>query len=153
MTNIPSIEKMLKSGMHFGHRTSKWHPKMAPFIFTKRNGVHIVDLIQTRTRLKEALEFMQKMKAVLVGEGLHIVKNSEQIHTIAWCSGAAQSYIEAAAELGVDAYLTGEISEQTVHIARENGLHFYSAGHHATERYGVQAFGEHLASHFSIKQL
>ncbi len=63
MTNIPSIEKMLKAGMHFGHRTSKWHPKMEPFIFTKRNGVHIVDLIQTRKRMKEALEFMQKMKA------------------------------------------------------------------------------------------
>ncbi len=63
MTNIPSIEKMLKAGMHFGHRTSKWHPKMEPFIFTKRNGVHIIDLIQTRKLMQEALEFMQKMKA------------------------------------------------------------------------------------------
>lgn len=98
-----------------------------------------------------AVDFGQKISTVLGRVPLHIGENSEQIHTIAWCSGAAQNYIEAAAELGVDAYLTGEISEQTVHIAREYGLHFYAAGHHATERYGVQAFGEHLATHFDLK--
>lgn len=74
-----------------------------------------------------------------------------EIRSIAWCSGAAQGYIEAAAALGVDAYLTGEISEQTVHMARELGLHFFSAGHHATERYGVQALGRHLAQHFDLQ--
>ncbi|MCW8900411.1 MAG: Nif3-like dinuclear metal center hexameric protein [Gammaproteobacteria bacterium] len=103
--------------------------------------------------LKEAMtaaDFSQKIMSALGREALHIGDNNEQIHTIAWCSGAAQSYIEDAAELGVDAYLTGEISEQTVHIAREYGLHFYAAGHHATERYGVQALAEHLASHFDL---
>lgn len=98
-------------------------------------------------------EFSQKISAVLAREPLHIGKNSEQIHTLAWCSGAAQNYIEAAAELGVDAYLSGEISEQTVHLAREYGLHYYAAGHHATERYGVQALAEHLASHFDLDHL
>lgn len=98
-----------------------------------------------------AAEFSQKIATGLEREALHIGDNNQQIHTLAWCSGAAQGYIEAAAELGVDAYLTGEVSEQTVHIARENSMHFYAAGHHATERYGVQAFGEHLATHFSIK--
>ena len=97
-----------------------------------------------------AADFSQKIASGLDREPLHIGDNNEQIHTIAWCSGAAQNYIEAAAELGVDAYLTGEVSEQTVHIAREHGLHFYAAGHHATERYGVQAFAEHLASHFAL---
>ena len=97
-----------------------------------------------------AADFSKEITAALGREVLHIGENSEQIHTLAWCSGAAQGYIEAAAELGVDAYLTGEISEQTMHIAHENGIHFYAAGHHATERYGVQAFGEHLASHFGI---
>jgi len=53
-------------------------------------------------------------------------------------------------EAGVDAYLTGEVSEQTVHFARETGLHFFAAGHHATERYGVQAVGNHLAAEFGI---
>ena len=71
---------------------------------------------------------------------------------MAWCTGAAQNYIEAALALGVDAFISGEISEQTVHVARETGIHFYSAGHHATERYGAMALGEHLAHHFGIEQ-
>ena len=54
------------------------------------------------------------------------------------------------AHLGLDAYISGEISERTVHIAREEGIHYYAAGHHATERYGVQALGKHLAEHFQI---
>ncbi len=61
MTTIPTIEEMLKAGMHFGHRTSKWHPKMEPFIFTQRNGVHIIDLRKTHKMLATALEFMKKM--------------------------------------------------------------------------------------------
>ena len=97
-----------------------------------------------------AVEFSQKITSILGRDPLHIGEGSKQIQSIAWCSGAAQGYIEAAAELGVDAYLTGEISEQTVHIAREYGMHFYAAGHHATERYGVQALGDHLAAHFDV---
>ena len=65
---------------------------------------------------------------------------------IAWCTGGAQGYFEDAIALGVDAYLTGEISEQHVHVARESGVAFIAAGHHATERYGVQAVGAHLAA-------
>ncbi len=57
---IPSIEEMLKAGMHFGHRTSKWHPKMKPYIFTVRNGIHIINLIKTRKFLENALEFITK---------------------------------------------------------------------------------------------
>ena len=75
----------------------------------------------------------------------------KKIKSIAWCTGAAQSFIELAVAAGVDAYLTGEISEPTVHIARESGIHFFSAGHHATERYGVQAVGKYLAEKFSIQ--
>lgn len=82
---------------------------------------------------------------------LHIVGQSAEIRTIAWCTGAAQSYIEQAAALGVDAFLTGEVSEQTVHSARELGIHFFSAGHHATERGGVQALGAHLADQFGLE--
>ena len=64
-----------------------------------------------------------------------------------WCS---TGFIELAVESGADAYLTGEVSEQTVHIARESGIHFFAAGHHATERYGVKAVGEYLADEYSI---
>ncbi|MEH6387012.1 Nif3-like dinuclear metal center hexameric protein [Pseudomonas profundi] len=82
---------------------------------------------------------------------LHIAGNDRPIKRIAWCTGAAQGYIEKAIALGMDAFVTGEISEPTVHSARENGIHFFAAGHHATERYGVQALGERLAAHFGIE--
>jgi dinuclear metal center YbgI/SA1388 family protein len=69
---------------------------------------------------------------------------------IAWCSGGAQGYFEQAIALGVDVYLSGEISEQTVHLARESGVAYLAAGHHATERYGVQALAAHLAERFGL---
>ena len=72
------------------------------------------------------------------------------IRRIGWCSGGAQGYFEQAIALGVDAYLSGEISEQTVHLARESGVAYIAAGHHATERYGVQALAAHLTQQFGI---
>ena len=72
------------------------------------------------------------------------------IRHVAWCTGAAQDLLEHAVALGVDAFLTGEVSERTVHLARESGVAFIAAGHHATERYGVQALGEHLANRYGI---
>ncbi len=80
-----------------------------------------------------------------------IVGGEHEIRTIGWCTGAAQNYIEQAAALGVDAFLSGEISEQTVHCARELGIHFFAAGHHATERYGVRALGDFLAGELQIE--
>jgi dinuclear metal center YbgI/SA1388 family protein len=79
-----------------------------------------------------------------------IVAGDRPVKHIGWCTGAAQSYLEQAAAAGMDAFLSGEISEQTVHAARELGIHYIAAGHHATERYGVQALGEKLASEFSL---
>ena len=72
------------------------------------------------------------------------------IRRIGWCTGAAQGYLEQAAGAGMDAFISGEISEQTVHLAREWGIHYFAAGHHATERFGVQALGEHLEKKFSL---
>ncbi|MBG6244287.1 Nif3-like dinuclear metal center protein [Candidatus Symbiopectobacterium sp. 'North America'] len=77
---------------------------------------------------------------------LHCGDNApSQITRLAWCSGGGQGFIEQAARFGVEAFITGEVSEQTIHIAREMGLHFYAAGHHATERGGIKALGEWLA--------
>jgi dinuclear metal center YbgI/SA1388 family protein len=76
---------------------------------------------------------------------------NRSISRIAWCSGGAQGYFEQAIALGVDAFMTGEISEQNVHVARETGVAFIAAGHHATERYGVQALGEHLVAQFGFE--
>lgn len=73
------------------------------------------------------------------------------IERVAWCTGGGQGYLEAAAGLGVDAYLSGEISEQTTHLARELRIAYLAAGHHATERYGVQALGAHLAERFQLR--
>ena len=82
---------------------------------------------------------------LLIGDG------DTRLQRVAWCTGAAQSYIEAAVAAGADVFITGEASGQTVHIAREEGIHFIAAGHHATERYGVQAVGEHLAAAFPLE--
>ncbi|MEN8107224.1 MAG: Nif3-like dinuclear metal center hexameric protein [Pseudomonadota bacterium] len=83
----------------------------------------------------------------------YIAGSSETIDSVGWCTGAAQSYIEAAIGLGLDAFISGEISEQTVHVARECGIHYFAAGHHATERYGVQALGAHLAGQFGLRHV
>lgn len=75
----------------------------------------------------------------------------KSIKKIAWCTGAAQSYIQHAIDIGADAFISGEISEQTTHIAHENDIVYVAAGHHATERYGVMALGSHLAEKFNIE--
>ena len=75
------------------------------------------------------------------------------LQRIGWCTGAAQNYLEAAARRGLDAFISGEISEPSVHIAREYGIDYFAAGHHATERYGVQALGERLSKEFAIEHI
>lgn len=72
------------------------------------------------------------------------------IERIAWCTGGAQDMITAAHEGGAQAFVSGEISERTTHLARELGIHYLAAGHHATERYGVQALGEWLAAEYGV---
>ena len=76
---------------------------------------------------------------------------TKPIQRIAWCSGGAQDYIEEAYRLGVDAYLSGEISERTYYQAQELGIHYFACGHHATERYGIQALGQDLAMRFGLQ--
>jgi len=73
------------------------------------------------------------------------------IETIACCTGGGQHYIDSAANQGIDAFLSGEASEQTVHVSNEMGIHFIAAGHHATERYGAQSIGQHLAEKYEIE--
>jgi len=96
-------------------------------------------------------ELLASLGRITGREPLHIAADVAGVRHIAWCTGAAQGYIEAAVAAGADVFITGEASEQTVHIAREEGIHFIAAGHHATERYGVQAVGEQLAQEFSLQ--
>lgn len=93
--------------------------------------------------------------ATMVGAGLGrqplvIGEPVRPVRRIAWCSGGAQSSFEQAIALGVDAYVSGEISEQTVHLARESGVAYLAAGHHATERGGVEALAAHLSEKFAL---
>lgn len=84
-------------------------------------------------------------------EPLLIHGHDREIRRVAWCTGGAQDMITLAYEAGADAFISGEISERTTHIAREMGISYFAAGHHATERYGVEALGEWLAGEFDIE--
>lgn len=86
MTQIPSMMDLLKSGMHFGHQKSRWHPKMKPYIFGVRNGVHIVDLERTVEQLEKALEYTRSLAAA--GKVVLFVGTKRQ----------AQPLVKAAAE-------------------------------------------------------
>jgi dinuclear metal center YbgI/SA1388 family protein len=115
------------------------------------NGDPDIGLFGTTASAVSGAEFARQMAAALGREPLHIAGTQRPVSRVAWCTGAAQNYIEQAARLGVDAFITGEVSEHTVHVARECDLHFYAAGHHATERYGVQALGDRLAREFDVR--
>lgn len=97
--------------------------------------------------------FVDRVANVLQRPPQVIGMTDKPLRKLAWCSGAAQSYFEQAIALGADAFLTGEISEQNVHMAEESGVTFIAAGHHATERYGIQALGEHLAGGFGLAHI
>ncbi|MGB7995471.1 MAG: Nif3-like dinuclear metal center hexameric protein [Photobacterium halotolerans] len=101
----------------------------------------------TGEQLAARIEKVLHRKPLHIGEG-----GPDLIKTVGWCTGGGQDFIDLAVAQGLDAYITGEVSERTVHTAREQGIHFFGAGHHATERYGVEALGEWLADehHFDV---
>ena len=100
-----------------------------------------LQLVQFAAQIGQALQRTPQF----IGDG------AKNIRKVAWCSGGGQGYFEAAIAQGVDAYLSGEISEQSFHLAKESGVAFIAAGHHATERLGIQALGEHVASRFGLE--
>jgi dinuclear metal center YbgI/SA1388 family protein len=77
-------------------------------------------------------------------------EDARPIRRVAWCTGGAQGFFEAAIAAGADAFLTGEISEPQAHLARETGVAFIAAGHHATERYGAPAVAAHVAAQLGL---
>jgi putative NIF3 family GTP cyclohydrolase 1 type 2 len=90
--------------------------------------------------------------ADVLGRHVTCVGGTDQtVLRVAWCTGGAQSYFEAAIAQGVDAFLTGEISEPQAHLARETGVAFLACGHHASERYGAPAVGAHVAQMLGIE--
>jgi dinuclear metal center YbgI/SA1388 family protein len=99
-----------------------------------------------------ALEALaQRVQTVLGRVPLVLPGDGRALTRIGWCTGGAQSYFEAAIAAGVDAFITGEVSEPQAHLARETGVAFLSCGHHATERFGAPALASHVAERFGIE--
>lgn len=91
-----------------------------------------------------AREQLRREPVIAPGDG-------RPLRRVAWCTGGAQGYFEAAIAAGADAFLTGEISEPQAHLARETGVAFLACGHHATERFGAPAVAAHVAAHFGVE--
>ncbi|WP_036179873.1 Nif3-like dinuclear metal center hexameric protein [Marinomonas sp. MED121] len=103
---------------------------------------------------EQALEIEQvkeRIEKALGRDVLFEASGKKLIKTVALCSGGAQGYIEQAVEMDADLYLTGEVSEQTIHLAREHGIHFVAAGHHATERYGAKAMAKFIMEELGVE--
>ncbi|CAL4322100.1 Nif3-like dinuclear metal center hexameric protein [Buchnera aphidicola] len=96
-------------------------------------------------------ELAQKIEKKFKKSPIHLYENApHDINRIAWCSGKGQGFLKDAYKLGVDAFLTGEISEETMHISQELGIHFFALGHHATERDGIIALGQWLKNKYCL---
>lgn len=99
---------------------------------------------QTVTELASTISSVLQREPLVLGD-------DKSLNRVAWCTGGAQSYIEKAAAEGCDLFISGEVSEQTMHLAKELGITYIAAGHHATERYGVQALAAELSAKFSLQ--
>ncbi len=118
-----------------------------------RFGLHERDQIGMYGQLSRAMsaeELARHISQVLGRQVLHLAGDEVPITRVAWCTGAAQNYIESTPALNVQAFISGEVSEQTTHFVRESGIHYYAAGHHATERDGVNALGDLLVQKFGV---
>lgn len=120
----------LEATGRFGEQDIGW-------LGTSNAGILGVLCEQVQTKLERSI--------TAVGDAKRTVKN------VAWCTGGAQGYFEAAIAAGVDVYITGEISEPQAHYAREMGVAYIACGHHASERYGAPAVAAHAAEHFGLQ--
>jgi len=103
--------------------------------------------------LAHAQALADRVEAVLGRPVLLVPGKAGPVRRIAWCTGGAQGHFEDAIAAGADAYITGEISEPQVHLARESGVAYLACGHHATERYGAPAVGAHVAAQFGLQHV
>jgi dinuclear metal center YbgI/SA1388 family protein len=115
-----------------------------------RFGEQDIGFVGSPAQAATAAEIAANLERELGRAVLLVGAGDRPVARLAWCSGSAQGWFESAIAAGADCYISGEISEQTVHLARESGVPFIAAGHHATERYGVMAIGEHLREQFGL---
>ena len=147
------IRSLLSAGMNLFayHLPLDWHPQVGNNVTLGEimgvEGCGPLNPSDTNTPLFKghlSPEITVQTLAGRLSDGLGrepLVIGEGNVNSIAWCTGAGQGYLDAAADAGADVFVTGEVSEQSVHTARERGIAFIAAGHHATERYGVQALG------------
>jgi len=147
--NLFAYHLPLDSHPQFGNNTLLG--KKLGFIETGRFGGQDIMMHGELPKKMTLKELEERISRTLLRKPQVIGDENKIIHRIAWCTGGAQNYFDAVIPQNVDAYITGEISEHNVHLARETGIAFISAGHHATERYGVQALGDHIAQKFSLQ--
>ncbi|WP_018981685.1 Nif3-like dinuclear metal center hexameric protein [Salinimonas chungwhensis] len=128
-------------GKLLNFETAKPHPDISPqgIVFEARLTTPI-----SQKTLATQLENVLGKKPLVEGDV------DQPIATVAWCTGGGQSFIDKAAEAGFDAFISGEVSEPTIHSAREQQIHYFACGHHATERYGVKALGDFLHEKFGL---
>jgi dinuclear metal center YbgI/SA1388 family protein len=103
------------------------------------------------TEFASAQTLAQRVESVLGRSVVLVPGRDGPLRRIAWCTGGAQSYFEAAIAAGADAFITGEISEPQAHLARETGVAYLACGHHATERYGAPAVAAHIATQLGLE--
>lgn len=118
--------------------------------FAEHRGVPI----GCRGRLTEALSIAgltARCEEVFGQEPLVLSGGPDEIRTVGIVSGAADTSLWEAIDVGLDAFITGEPSEWVMNVAREAGIHFFAAGHYATERLGVQALGDHVRQKFDLE--
>lgn len=92
-----------------------------------------------------------RLTKILGREPMILGDESKVVRRVAWCSGAAQDFLEDAVMAGADAYISGEVSERTTHLARESGVPYLVSGHHATERLGISALANWLETEHGLK--
>ncbi len=140
----PELGNNAQLGLQLGlTATSRFGDQNLGFLGAKTDG----------GSFKDAFELSEHVKKVLNRPVTQVIRAQEAIKNIAciaWCSGGAQGYFEAAIAAGADAFITGEISEPQAHYAREMNVTFIACGHHASERYGAPAVAAHVAAQFGL---
>lgn len=134
----PVVGNNVQLGQQMGWTISRY--------LDERNMLPVMELAQATTlqAVSEHLAQCLQRQPLVLGD------LSRPVRTVAWCTGAAQQYIQQAIDAGVDLFISGEVSEQTYHAVAESNTAYMAAGHHATERYGVQALGQWLAEKHGI---
>lgn len=116
-----------------------------------RFGEQDLGFIGAAAGLADTAALAARVARVLARAPLLLPGDGRPLRRVAWCSGGAQGFFEAAIAAGADAFFTGEISEPQAHLARETGVAFLACGHHASERYGAPAVAAHIAARFGLE--